>query len=168
MGSILKAVVLPAVGGDTCFASMVAAYDELSPTFRHLVDDLRAIHDISMSMQRAIDAGHSTASLREMQEKWPPVEHPVVRTHPITGRKALYVNSAHTVCFKGMTAPESAPILGYLLNHLCREEFTCRFRWEEGPLAVWDNRCSQHYPLNDYDGFRRVMHRVTIKGERPV
>ncbi len=91
-----------------------------------------------------------------------------MRTHPVTGRKALYVNSAHTVGFKEMTVEESAPLLGYLLDHLCREEFTCRFRWEVGSLTIWDNRCSQHYPLNDYQGFRRVMHRVTIAGERPV
>ncbi len=169
LGSILKAVRLPSVGGDTCFANAAAAYESLSDSMRRLVDELSAVHDITKPMTRAVAAGiFDAAKLAELQEQWPPVEHPVARTHPVTGRKALFVNSAHTVGFKGMTAEESAPLLRFLLDWLAREEFTCRFRWQVDSLAIWDNRCSQHYPLNDYHGFRRVMHRVTIKGERPV
>src|SRR5262249_57572571 len=94
-------------------------------------------------------------------------EHPVVRTHPETGRKALYINGAHTVRFKDMTEEESAPLLQYLFAHQQRPEFTCRFRWEVGSIAFWDNRCTQHNPINDYHGFRRVMHRVTLPVAQP-
>jgi taurine dioxygenase len=94
-------------------------------------------------------------------------EHPVVRTHPETGRRALYVNYGHTVRFKGMTDEESAPLLDYLFRHQIRPEFTCRFSWQPGSMALWDNRCAQHNPINDYHGYRRVMHRITLQGDRP-
>jgi taurine dioxygenase len=168
--TLLFAKEVPPHGGDTLFANMYLAYESLSAGMRRLLDGLVGISsaekDNAFLRGDHLDTGGMTGTAAD--QRGYSAEHPVVRTHPVTGRKALYVNSAHTVGFKGMTAQESAPILGYLLDHLCREEFTCRFRWEEGSLAVWDNRCSQHYPLNDYHGFRRVMHRVTIKGERPV
>jgi taurine dioxygenase len=91
----------------------------------------------------------------------------VVRVHPETGRRALYVNVAHTVGFEDMTAEESAPLLDYLLRHQVRPEFTCRFRWRVGSIALWDNRCAQHNPINDYHGYRRLMHRITLAGDRP-
>ena len=94
-------------------------------------------------------------------------KHPVVRTHPETGRKALYVNVAHTAAFKDMSEEESAPLLQYLFRHQVRPEFTCRFRWRAGSLAFWDNRCTQHNPINDYHGQRRVMHRITLAGDKP-
>ena len=104
---------------------------------------------------------------REEARKDFAAEHPVVRTHPETGRKALYVNVAHTARFAGMTEEESAPLLNYLFQHQVRPEFTCRFSWQPGSIAFWDNRCAQHNPVNDYHGFRRVMHRITLAGERP-
>jgi taurine dioxygenase len=94
-------------------------------------------------------------------------EHPVVRSHPETGRKSLYINPAHTVRFKDMSEEESAPLLGYLFQHMVRPEFTCRFSWNEGALALWDNRSTLHNPINDYHGHERVMHRVTLAGDRP-
>ena len=95
------------------------------------------------------------------------VEHPVVRTHPETGRKALYVNTAHTARFVGWTEEESAPLLNWLYQHQVRPEFTCRFVWQVGSIAFWDNRCAQHNPVNDYHGYRRLMHRITLAGDRP-
>jgi taurine dioxygenase len=94
-------------------------------------------------------------------------EHPVIRTHPETGRKALYVNFGHTLRFHDMTEEESAPLLNYLFTHQVKPEFTCRFVWRPGSLALWDNRCTQHNPVNDYHGYQRVMHRITLKGDRP-
>ena len=95
-------------------------------------------------------------------------EHPVVRTHPETGRKALYVNLGHTVRFSGMTEEESAPLLDILFRHQVRPEFTCRFAWQPGSIAFWDNRCTQHNPVNDYHGYRRLMHRITLAGDVPA
>lgn len=166
MGSILKAVQLPAVGGDTCFASMYAAYEALSPAMRDLVDNLSAVHDITRPLRKAIEAGHSTANLEELQEKWPPVEHPVVRTHPITGRKALFVNGNSTTRIVGLTERENDLLLPFLIDHVRSPEFQCRFRWDVDSIAFWDNRSVQHYAVPDYSE-RRIMNRVTLVGDRP-
>ncbi len=167
LGSILKAVQLPALGGDTCFASMYAAYEALSAPMQLIVDQLEAVHDLTKPLQKAIAAGHSNADLPELQAKWPPVVHPVARTHPVTGRKALYVNPVYSRRFEDMTVEESAPILGHLFDYATRPEFCCRISWQKGDLAVWDNRCTQHLAVNDYDGFRRLMYRTAIAGDRP-
>jgi taurine dioxygenase len=167
MASMLLAREVPPQGGDTLFASMTAAYDALSPGLQRLLAGLRAVNasakaDVTRTREDRIRSDGRTEAKKEYL-----AEHPVVRTHPETGRKALYVNIAHTVRFVGMTEAESAPLLGYLFEHQVRPEFTCRFVWRPGSIALWDNRCTQHNPINDYHGYRRVMHRITLAGDRP-
>ena len=165
MASMLYAVEIPPYGGDTLFASQYLAYEALSEGPRKALERLVAVNtsakaDVSKTREdRLRDAG---AQLKVLV-----AEHPVVRTHQETGRKALYVNAGHTTQFQGWTEDESRPLLDYLFRHQVRPEFTCRFRWEPDSLAFWDNRCAQHNPVNDYHGFRRVMHRVTLDGDRP-
>jgi taurine dioxygenase len=166
LGSILKAVQLPASGGDTCFASAYAAYESLSPPMRDLVDGLEAEHDITRPLQKAIAAGHSNADLAELQAKWPPVAHPVSRTHPLTGRKALFVNGNSTTRLLGVSERESELLLPFLRDHIRSPEFQCRFHWEVHSIAFWDNRSVQHFAVPDYDE-RRLMHRVTLMGDKP-
>jgi len=166
LGSVLRAVQLPATGGDTCFASMYAAYDALSPAMQRLVDGLTAVHDITKPLKKGIEAGHSTLDLAEMQRKWPPVEHPVVRTHSETGRKALFVNRNSTAYIVGLSERENEMLLPFLFDHVRSPAFQCRFHWEPSSVAFWDNRSVQHYAVADYTE-RRVMRRVTIDGERP-
>ena len=164
MGSMLLAREVPPYGGDTEFASQYAAYEALSEGLRRLLDDLKAVNASSKA-----DATRTREDLTRQKEIVAEyvAEHPVVRTHPETGRKALYVNVGHTVRFSGMTEEESAPLLAFLFRHQVRPEFTCRFQWRAGSLAFWDNRCTQHNPVNDYHGHRRVMHRITLAGDRP-
>ncbi len=166
MASMLYAVETPPYGGDTMFASQYAAYETLSAGLKQTLAGLVGVNssakaDVSKTREdRLRDAG---AELKVLIG-----EHPVVRTHPETGRKALYVNFGHTTRFRDWSEPESAPLLDYLFGHQVRPEFTCRFHWEPGSLAFWDNRCTQHNPVNDYHGFRRVMHRVTLAGDTPA
>ena len=163
MGSILRAERLPAVGGDTCFASMYAAYEALSKPMQALVDSLTAVHDITKPLQKAIRDGHSTLDLAETQAKCPPVEHRVAVTHPETGRKALFVNRNSTTHIVGVSERENDLLLPFLLDHVRSPEFQCRFHWEPGSIAMWDNRAVQHYAVADYRE-RRIMHRATIAG----
>ena len=166
MASMLYAIEVPPYGGDTLFANQYLAYETLSEPLRRR---LGAVIGINASTKA--DASRTREDrLREagVEHKVLVGEHPVVRTHPETGRRALYVNVGHTTHFKDWTEEESAPILGFLFAHQVRPDFTCRFHWEPGSLAFWDNRCTQHNPVNDYHGFRRVMHRVTLAGEAPV
>ena len=168
MATLLIARETPPAGGDTLFASQAAAYEALSDGMQRLLAGLRAV----ASSAKAEASRTREDRLRDhAREGAPPVYeavHPVVRTHPETGRKALYVNPAHTVRLEGMTEAESAPLLGFLFEHQVRPEFTCRVAWRPGTLAVWDNRQVLHNPINDYHGYRRVMHRITLKGDRPA
>jgi taurine dioxygenase len=169
LGSVLRAVQLPPLGGDTCWASMYLAYDALSEPMKRMLDGLVAYHDILVPLEKAIAGGHSvSADLDTIRKQWPPMAHPVVRTHPWTGRKLLYVNNNFTTRIDGLTKEENAAVLPYLLAHIQRPDFQVRFRWQPGSVAFWDNRCTQHYAVPDYTGHRRVMHRVTLTGERPV
>ncbi len=170
LGSLLYAKEVPVRGGDTLFANMYLAYESLSPGLRRLLDGLAAINSAGKNEEtlRSDHVASGAMTATAVDARGLRAEHPVVRRHPVTGRKALYVNRAHTVAFKDMSEAESAGLLEYLFEHAAREDFTCRFRWRAGSLALWDNRCTQHYPLNDYDGQRRVMHRATIEGARPA
>jgi taurine dioxygenase len=167
MATLLLARTVPPVGGDTMFANMYAAYDALSDGMKRLLDGL-----VGISSSKKADAVRTRED--RVSEHGRPNddtvflgEHPVVRTHPETGRKALYVNIAHTLRFVGMTEEESAPILAFLYEHSVRPEFTCRFTWEVGSMAIWDNRCTMHNPVNDYHGYLREMHRITLRGDAP-
>ena len=167
MANMLIARETPPRGGDTLFANMYRAYETLSEGMRRMLDGLVVVNssakaDVTKTREdRVRDSAKNDARQEYV------AEHPVVRTHPETGRKALYANGGHALRFRDMTVEESAPLLSYLFSHATRPEFTCRFRWEPGSIALWDNRCTQHNPVNDYHGFRRVMHRVTLKGDVP-
>jgi len=168
LGSVLRAVQLPPVGGDTCWASMYAAYEALSQPMRSLLEQLTAVHDISEPLRWSIGGGHTTTSdIEQLQAAWPPVEHPVVRIHPATKRKCLFVNRNFTTRLCGLSTEENAVVLPMLFHHVARPDFQVRFRWEPDSVALWDNRCTQHYALPDYTGHLRVMHRVMIQGDRP-
>jgi len=168
MASMLLAREVPPQGGDTLFASMTAAYDALSSGMKRLLEGLRAVNSSAKADVTRTREDRIRTDGRGDTKKEYVAEHPVVRSHPETGRKALYVNFAHTVRFAGMTEAESAPLLRYLFEHQVRPEFTCRFVWRPGSIAFWDNRCTQHNPINDYHGYRRVMHRITLEGDRPM
>ncbi len=167
MGSVLHVVQVPSTGGDTCFANMYAAYDALSPGMRQFVDGLRAEHDITRSLRRAIQRGQTNLDLVATQERLPPVVHPVVITHPSTGRRALFVNAQSTERIVDLPDAESDMLLAFLYEHVKSPEFQCRVRWDESSLVLLDNRAAQHSAVADYDE-RRVLHRVSIKGDRPV
>jgi len=166
MGSILLAQEVPPAGGDTIFANQYLAYETLSAGLRRSLDGLQGV---SSSAKADASRTREDRVRSDGKDARPELtaEHPVVRTHPETGRKALYVNVAHTVRFADMTEAESAPLLDYLFRHQTRPEFTCQFRWQPGSIAFWDNRAAQHNPINDYHGHRRVMQRITLAGDRP-
>lgn len=169
LGSILYAVEVPSVGGDTLFANQHAAYDELSDTMKRMLDGLVAVHSASLQYAGTGYSRQSKAMVTRAEDDAAAsaVEHPVVRTHPETGRKALFVNRAHTSHIKGMTKGESKALLEFLYGHAVSERFTCRFRWRAGSMAMWDNRSVQHHALHDYKGERRHVRRITIRGDRP-
>jgi taurine dioxygenase len=167
LGSILNAIVIPEAGGDTLWADTNAAYEGLSQPFKDLVDGLTAIHDGTNSFGKLLNVvGKGEWDGKEFTELVP-VEHPVVRTHPETGRRSLFVNPGFTVRIKGLTFKESDTLLRFLYNHMATPEYVVRYRWEPGDLGFWDNRTTMHYAIGDYGDAHRVIQRVTIKGDKP-
>ena len=165
MASMLYAIEIPPYGGDTIFSNQYMAYENLSDGFKKTLSELIAVN--SSSKPEVSKTREDRMSEAGMELNVLSALHPAVRTHPETGRKALYVNKAHTTHFEDWTEQESKSLLEFLFHHQVRTEFTCRFSWEKNSLAFWDNRCVQHNPVNDYHGFRRIMHRVTIAGDKP-
>ena len=166
MGSMLYAREVPTVGGDTLFSSMYLAYEALSEDLKKMLADLKAWHSSRHAFGYSVtDSEHfEDGRLANPGQATQDALHPVVITHPLTGRKALYVNADFTIRFDGWTVEESQPILDFLYAHGARQEFTCRFHWEPGSIAFWDNRATWHYAMNDYQGHRRIMHRITLEG----
>lgn len=169
LGSLLLCHEMPAIGGDTMWANMSLAWDTLSAPMQKILEGLQAVHDYSNAYDRYFAKHKERPPLTpEQRAKTPPVVHPVVRTHPMTGRKALYVNPGFTTGFVGMPEEESRPILEFLFGHATRPEFVHRHPWRVHDLMFWDNRCTMHYALADYDfSVRRLMHRTTLMGDVP-
>jgi taurine dioxygenase len=168
MASILRAIEVPEAGGDTMWNNLYAAYDALSDRMKTFVDGMTAIHYIAKSMPADfLEQPWSAKQVGRFHEVTPPVEHPVVRTHPETGRKCLFVNRNFTSHLKDLHRVESDAVLAYLLEHIEQAEFQVRFHWANDSIAMWDNRCTQHYAIVDYAS-QRTMHRVTVCGDRPV
>jgi taurine dioxygenase len=145
---------------------MVAAYEALSPALRSMLDGLTAVHDLTGQLRISIDRGVSPEDFETIRKKWPPIEHPVVRTHPVSGRKALFLNKVTGSRLPGLSERENDLLVPFLLDHVREPEFQCRIRWEPDCIAFWDNRCAQHCGVPDFSE-RRVMHRVTIAGDKP-
>ncbi len=162
LGSLLRSIELPSSGGDTLYANMEAAYEALSPKLKEFVSTLTAVHDIARVFAKRLNK-----PTEELHEKFPPQEHPVVRTHPETGRRILYVNSAFTSHILGLNPQESAWLLDHLYAQAAQPEYQCRFVWRPNSIAFWDNRACQHYAASDYFPAVRIMERVTVAGDKP-
>ncbi len=172
LATLLYAMETPSHGGDTLFANTAAAYEALSEGMRKVLDPLIGVNSAELKYGGGRSAMHKKIGGMKVHDTDSAdqyvSEHPVVRTHPETGRKSLYASRSHTTHFKGMTEEESAPLLGFLYQHQIKPEFTCRVRWAPGTLTVWDNRCTQHNAVNDYHGQRRRMRRLTVGAQTPT
>lgn len=162
LGSILLAREVPEVGGDTCFANMHLAYERLSDAMKRQCEQLTAVHDIARVFAKRLGK-----TREELLKQYPTVRHPVIRTHPETGERVIYVNTAFTSHIEGMSTEESRWLLDHLYKTAWNVEAQCRFRWQSGSIAFWDNRVCQHFAVSDYFPARRVMERVTIAGDAP-
>lgn len=167
LGSLLRARVIPEVGGDTLFANMEAGYDGLDDNTKAKIEKLEAVHDNTTFLNGMIERGASEAEVDAMRAKFPPVTHPVVRTHPVSGKKSIYVNKVFTRYIKGMDKTESDALLQTLYHQAWVPDYQCRFRWQPNSIAFWDNRAAQHYAAADYWPEVRHMERVTVIGEKP-
>lgn len=167
MATILKSVITPPRGGDTLWSSMTVAYQALSAPMQRLLEGLVAVHDFSWGFKESLAEGGGRERLAGAVAANPPVRHPVVRTHPETGKKVLFVNSLFTTHIEGLRPAESRAILDFLYRHVVTDEFTCRFHWRRHSIAIWDNRSTQHKPVNDYFPAHRRMERITVDGDLP-
>ena len=169
LGAVLSAKQLPAFGGDTLWASAIAAFEGLSAPLQRLLDGLTATHDFTKSfpLERFGSTPEDFARWDQTRKNNPPLSHPVIRTHPVSGRKALFVNEGFTTRINELSEAESEALLKLLFAHATRPEYTIRWRWQENDVAFWDNRVTQHYAVDDYRPNRRVMHRATILGDAP-
>jgi taurine dioxygenase len=169
LGALLSARLLPPSGGDTLWASGIAAFEALSAPYRRLLAGLHAEHDFlkSFPAHRFARTPEERARWEAARDKHPPVLHPVIRTHPVSGRHGLFVNEGFTTRITDLSASESDAVLRQLFTHVAKPEFTVRWRWKVGDLAFWDNRLTQHYATADYLPHRRIMHRATVLGDQP-
>jgi taurine dioxygenase len=179
MVSLLYGRIVPAYGGDTMFCNQYMAYETLSPAMRQMLSGLRTVsqsahlkkgggEDAMGVGSTKVDAAGTGLKIQDSGRARLSGSHPLVRVHPETGRKTLFISNGHTHGFEDMTEAESKPLLDFLKSHSTQPEHTCRFRWRKGSLAVWDNRCTQHLALNDYPNELRLMHRITIQGDEPI
>ena len=168
LGSILIARKVPEVGGDTLFANMEAAYQGLDDETKALITGRRAIHQFEPMRQYLLQSGADAEKMAKFEKKYPKTTHPIVRSHPITGEKSIFVNRLFTMGIEGMADAEAQPLLDKLFASASQPEYQCRFRWRKHSIAFWDNRAAQHYATADYYPHERVMERATIEGDRPV
>lgn len=167
MGTVLKSCVVPPKGGDTLWASMTAAYNGLSGSMQKFLEGLNAVHDFAHGFRESLAEPGGAQRLADAVASNPSVRHPIIRTHPETGKKVLFVNSLFTTHIEGLSASESRAILAFLYDHAATDEYTCRFSWQPHSIAIWDNRSTQHKPINDYFPAHRRMERITIDGDKP-
>ena len=167
LASVLRSKITPERGGDTLWASMTTAYERLSEKMKHFLDGLYAVHDFRHGFKESLEESGGAERLAQAINDNPPVEHPVIQIHPESGKKVIFVNSLFTTHIVGITQAESRAILDFLFEHIKMPEFTCRFSWEPNCIALWDNRSTQHKPINDYFPAHRKLHRITIYGDLP-
>jgi taurine dioxygenase len=167
MGTMLRSTIIPPAGGDTLYASMTAAFDALSPAMQEFLSSLTAVHDFAHGFKESLAEPGGRERLAQALADNPPIEHPVIRTHPESGRRLIFVNELFSTHIVGMTNQESECLLSFIFNHIKAPEFGCRFQWSINAIAFWDNRSTQHKPVNDYFPAHRRMERITIDGDRP-
>lgn len=167
LGSVLRSKICPPEGGDTLWSSMTAAYNGLSKSMQGFLSNLEAEHDFSFGFKESLAEPGGRERLAQAVADNPPVSHPVIRIHPESGKKVIFVNALFTTKILGLTANESSEILSFLYGHVITPEFTCRFHWRPNSIAIWDNRSTQHKPINDYFPAHRLLERVAIDGDKP-
>jgi len=167
MATVLKSVIVPPRGGDTLWASMTSAYDGLSYRMQKFLDGLTAVHDFSYGFKESLAEEGGPERLADAIAANPPVHHPVIRTHPETGKKLIFVNALFTTHIEGLRKKESEALLSFLFDHIATPEYSCRFQWQPNSIAIWDNRSTQHKPINDYFPAHRRLERITIDGDKP-